>query len=187
MRTHELNLNNPFIRGYYIDPKLCDEIIAASEDTQDKFVAGIKAYKNAALTICNSSIQQRYLNELTSVLEEYKKEFPAVNDKLAAWTLYPEIRIQRYDAGQFYKEYHAEQCGEQWNITRHLAFMTYLHDMQDEGGTEFFHQQLKVKPEQGLTIIWPADWTHLHRGIVSNTEVKYILTGWFVFDTSRWK
>ena len=34
---------------------------------------------------------------------------------------------------------------------------------------------------KGLTLIWPADWTHVHRGIVSASEEKYIITGWFSF------
>ena len=36
-------------------------------------------------------------------------------------------------------------------------------------------------PRKGLTLIWPADWTHLHRGVVSPSEEKYIITGWFDF------
>ena len=64
---------------------------------------------------------------------------------------------------------------------RHLAFMTYLNDVQDEGGTEFYYQRLKSPARKGLTLIWPVDWTHLHRGVVSPTEEKYIITGWFSF------
>ena len=33
----------------------------------------------------------------------------------------------------------------------------------------------------GKILCWPCDWTHTHRGIVSPTETKYILTGWFSF------
>jgi len=29
------------------------------------------------------------------------------------------------------------------------------------------------------TVIWPADFTHTHRGIVSKTQEKYIATGWY--------
>jgi hypothetical protein len=57
--------------------------------------------------------------------------------------------------------------------------MTYLNDITDEGETEFFHQQIKIQPRKGLTLIWPADWTYTHRGITSPTQDKYIITGWF--------
>ena len=59
--------------------------------------------------------------------------------------------------------------------------MTYLNDVENEGETEFYHQKIKVKPQKGLTLIWPADWTHTHRGIASKIDEKYIITGWFSF------
>jgi len=59
--------------------------------------------------------------------------------------------------------------------------MTYLNTVEDGGETEFFHQQRSISPQKGLTVIWPADWTHTHRGVPSPTETKYIITGWFNF------
>ena len=54
--------------------------------------------------------------------------------------------------------------------------MTYL-DSQDEGGeTEFLYYDISVKPIKGLTLIWPAEWSHTHRGNVVKTD-KYIVTG----------
>jgi hypothetical protein len=57
--------------------------------------------------------------------------------------------------------------------------MTYLNTVTDQGGTEFLHQNLTVNAEQGKTLIWPADWTYTHRGVISPTQEKYIITGWF--------
>ena len=54
-------------------------------------------------------------------------------------------------------------------------------DIDDGGGTEFKLQKMKVKAEKGKTIIWPSDWTHTHRGIVSPSKEKYIVTGWWSF------
>jgi hypothetical protein len=61
--------------------------------------------------------------------------------------------------------------------------MTYLNDVNDGGETHFYHQELKVQPRKGLTLIWPADWTYTHRGIASPTEDKYIVTGWYSYHT----
>jgi hypothetical protein len=41
----------------------------------------------------------------------------------------------------------------------------------------FIYQGVITKPRRGLTVIWPADWTHTHRGIPSPTQEKYIVTG----------
>ena len=62
-----------------------------------------------------------------------------------------------------------------------MAFMTYLNTVNKDGETEWFHQKIKIKPEKGLTLIWPSDWTHVHRGIVAKEETKYIATGWFSY------
>jgi hypothetical protein len=81
---------------------------------------------------------------------------------------------------QGFHSWHTERSNARMpNVTRHLVFMTYLNDISDEGETEWKHQGLKVKPEKGLTVIWPADWTYTHRGISSKTETKYITTGWY--------
>jgi hypothetical protein len=56
--------------------------------------------------------------------------------------------------------------------------MTYLNDVESGGETEFLYQNLKIKPQKGLTLIWPTDWTHTHRGIPSMEEEKMIVTGW---------
>ena len=55
--------------------------------------------------------------------------------------------------------------------------MTYLNDVPD-GGTEFLYQQLTIKARKGKTVIWPANYTHPHRGQISHKHEKYIMTGW---------
>jgi hypothetical protein len=57
--------------------------------------------------------------------------------------------------------------------------MTYLNDVKN-GGTEFKYQNLKTEAKEGLTLIWPSDFTHVHRGIIAN-EIKYVITGWYNF------
>ena len=65
-----------------------------------------------------------------------------------------------------------------------------LDDFSDDGGgrirsvvpesgeTEFPMFGLKVQPEKGKTLIWPAEWTHAHFGAVVKKGNKYIITGW---------
>jgi hypothetical protein len=57
--------------------------------------------------------------------------------------------------------------------------MTYLNDVDNGGETGFFYQDLKIKPEKGLTLMWPVAWTHTHKGYPSPNETKYIVTGWY--------
>ena len=66
-------------------------------------------------------------------------------------------------------------------MKRVLAWMFYLNTVTDDGGTYFDNYDLTLNAVEGRCVIWPAYWTHMHRGIVSKTESKYIVTGWFSF------
>ena len=183
MKEHSLNKQNPFIRGYYIDPNICDRIIQEADDRKSEFQSGIKEYEHLVFLSLDQSTYQPYIDSLFGVIEEYKKEFPFCYQTIKRWGLCRDIKIQRYQPGKYYSNWHCENDGGEtrgWG-QRHLVYMTYLNDISDGGGTEFYSQQLTVRPEKGLTLIWPADWTHHHRGVVSNTEEKFIISGWWNF------
>ena len=93
-----------------------------------------------------------------------------------------EHHIQYYKPGGGFKVWHFERG--QANINRMLVYMTYLNDVPDGGGTEWLYQNYKTEAKKGLSVIWPAEWTHTHRGIISQHD-KYIVTGWFnIFPTA---
>jgi hypothetical protein len=126
-------------------------------------------------------VLQAYFTELQKVVEQYIAAFPTCNE-YAAWTIVEQVNIQFYGKGGGFKRYHTERMTALPPYgARHLVFMTYLNDVHDGGGTEFQNQKLVVAARTGLTLIWPADWTHTHRGVVSSSEEKYIITGWFSF------
>ena len=64
---------------------------------------------------------------------------------------------------------------------RFLVWMIYLNTVTDKGGTEFKYLNHTEDAVEGKIIIWPTDFTHTHRGVVSPTQKKYILTGWYSF------
>ena len=122
-----------------------------------------------------------YVEELIAASKKYITQFP-YSEKTGQWGLVELPIIQYYPPGGGYHRWHTERATAVTPMChRHLAFMTYLNDVGDQGETEFFHQKIKVSPKKGLTLIWPADWTYTHRGIASATEEKYIITGWFSF------
>ena len=59
--------------------------------------------------------------------------------------------------------------------------MTYLNDVEN-GGTEFMYQNLISPAKKGLTLLWPAYYTHPHRGQISSKQEKYIATAWYTFN-----
>jgi prolyl 4-hydroxylase len=85
-------------------------------------------------------------------------------------------QIQWYKPGEGFYAWHVDSAYDECD--RALAYITYLNDVTDGGGTEFYHQGHVAAPRKGNTVIFPAVLTHVHRGVVSQTQHKYILTGW---------
>jgi hypothetical protein len=183
-----------FIGAWFIpDLGICDDLIQFFKDHDDKVEGQVgdsgkvdKALKDSVDVIIPPGnfaepIVARYLANLNLVVDEYVKKFRA-SSLVDRWGVTENINIQWYRPMGGYKEWHTERYGKSLpSCHRHLVFMTYLNDVFDEGGTEFYHQKVRVSPRKGLSLIWPADWTHLHRGVVSPTEEKYIITGWLSF------
>tara|TARA_B100001093_G_C26536625_1_gene888354 strand:+ start:136 stop:816 length:681 start_codon:yes stop_codon:yes gene_type:complete len=129
----------------------------------------------------NSSIVE-WKKYLQMCLEEYLKEYTYCNEMTSFYIREP-VNMQHYKPGGGFKTWHFENSSPV-SMTRKLVFMTYLNDVPN-GGTHFYYQDLKSPAKKGLTLIWPADWTHTHRGIVDNENDKYIITGWYSYETDE--
>jgi len=90
------------------------------------------------------------------------------------------FKIQKTKIGGGYHIWHFES-GNRECSNRLLTWILYLNDVQEGGETEFLYQHMRVKPEQGTIVIWPAAFTHTHRGNPPLSNEKYIVTGWTEF------
>ena len=88
-----------------------------------------------------------------------------------------DIKIQKTNIGEGFHEWHCEKASLN-ERNRLLAFMVYLNDVDEGGETEFLYQHKRIKPEKGKLLIWPSQFTHVHRGNTPLSNEKYILTGW---------
>lgn len=85
--------------------------------------------------------------------------------------------MQKTSPGEFY-QWHVDGGPGEFS-KRQLVAIWYLNAAPEQGGeTEFFFQQLSVKPERGMLLLFPPFWTHLHRGNTVGTGTKYIATTW---------
>jgi hypothetical protein len=191
MREHEINKLDQFICAWYLeDTSICDKLIRYHLNAEIKKLGAstggvnknIKDSIDCSLINAPVELVSEYFNNLQFVTNEYIKKYPQCNN-YSAWSLYEGSNIQYYPPGGGYHAWHTERSGASIpEAFRHLVYMTYLNDVTDDGETEFLHQNLKIKPEKGLTVIWPADWTYTHRGVSSKTQEKWIATGWYNFN-----
>ena len=180
---------NFIFTDYIEDLSLCDDIIKFHNESNRKGPGelgpgmirnDLKISTDSALTD-NKELTDRYLKQLKVVVDKYIEKYPFC-DFYNPWDVSIPINIQHYKPGEGFYAWHTERASaKEYNAIRHMAFMTYLNDVTDQGGTEFYHQKYITQARKGLTLIWPVDWTHTHRGVVSPIQEKYIITGWFSF------
>jgi prolyl 4-hydroxylase len=117
-----------------------------------------------------------YLDELFKCYRDYLIQWPFLTS-FAEKVEVGSFNIQRYKTGEHFQQIHSERTSIS-TLHRIFAWMTYLNDVEGGGSTYFNHYDLEVQPKKGLTLIWPAEWTHSHRGNILKSGSKYIITGW---------
>ena len=188
MKEHSLNSANHFIAGWYIDTDIVDELVSDFVSKKQIWVNStntFRGYSSLGSVVISQSVAKAYETELNKCINDYKVKYPDCIPKEghAEWGLIEPYNVQCYDPGSYYSELHCENFGSSDNTAwRTLVFMTYLNDVEEGGETYFSAQDIKVKPKKGLTLIWPAYWTHMHKGIPALTEQKMVTTGWLTYN-----
>jgi hypothetical protein len=130
--------------------------------------------KNEYSEICN-----KINNVLNACMEQYSDYFFTIKQCSAQSDV---IKLQKTSPRGGYHVWHCEATTLE-NCNRILAWTIYLNDIPEgEGETEFLWQGLRVKPKIGTIAIFPAYFTHSHRGNPVYSCDKYIATGWFVLN-----
>jgi len=183
--------DNSFIDGHYIDEKICDDLLKYFKSNKSKWKRGLlgtgldlEKKDSYDLSIDYNRYDEpfkQYRDGLHICLSNYIKKYSYVNN-YEHFNIVDNYNIQYYPPKAGFKVWHFERSAFE-NRHRILTFMTYLNDVKD-GGTEFLYQKLKIPAKKGLTLIWPVDFTHTHKGIVSKTNEKYIVTGWYGYKKS---
>ena len=189
LKEYNLPLNG-MIGGWYISPKICDSLVHIFNVNPDKHRKGVvgphparvdKDVKTSTELVIDPYYQHQtfinYRKALDEIILQYEKKYPEI-EEFSTYGMIESCQIQKYKRGEGFKKWHFERSSKQDN--RCLVFMTYLNNIPD-GGTYFKYQQIKTPAEKGLTLIWPSDFTHTHKGEISNKEEKYIITGWLGF------
>ena len=179
---------NSHIYGEYISENLCDDIINFFNENKSFQKEGV--IDNSIVDKFKKDSIDMYVtfdqNDIFKVYSQHLKHI--VNNYISLYignVLWKDqlnfsstTNIQFYKPNEGFKFWHYER-GPLYS-KRVLVFMTYLNTVFN-GGTHFDYQNITVAAEKGLSLIWPAEFTHKHKGQISPTDNKYIITGWIEY------
>lgn len=121
-----------------------------------------------------------FYKKLTEALLIYSEAFPQV-EELCLGNLdtvsYFNFNIQRTLPGGGFHSWHFEASLGFPN--RFLVWSLNLNDIEEGGELEFKDWSQRIKPKKGSMTLFPAFYTHLHRGNPPLKEEKWIATGWY--------
>ena len=169
---------------------LCDDMVARFENNPDDQYQGrvgsdieenVNLKKTTDLVVTGKDhwqdVQNNLFRSLAMSIQEFSKQFTYFsNFKRFQDSGY---NLQRYQKGEYY-HWHIDADNEALS-SRQLVAIWYLNDVEQGGETDFYHQNISIKPQKGKLVLFPPFWTHQHRAAKIETGVKYIATTWISF------
>lgn len=113
-----------------------------------------------------------------NIYRPYSEKFSILQD-FDAHQIF-DVKLQKTFPGQGYHLWHSEVSGR-LNSNRLLAFSMFLNTVEEGGETEFLYLKKRFSPIKNRMLLWPAGFTHTHRGNPPISGDKYIITGWVEF------
>lgn len=118
-------------------------------------------------------IYKSYSDLCSLALNLYFERFPILRK---GRYFHNNCKFQRTRPGEGFHQWHFENGGDVAH--RKLVTMLYLNDVEAGGETEFLYLHRRIQPRQGRLLVFPAGFTHTHRGNPPLSGDKYILTSW---------
>jgi hypothetical protein len=119
-----------------------------------------------------------FLDRLWKCYEEYTTKYSILEQ--ANKHQVRSMKIQKTLPGEGYHVWHFESDTLE-HSSRLITWGLYLNTVEEGGETEFLYQGLRVSAVEGTLVMWPATYTHVHRGNPPLSGEKYLLTGWIEY------
>ena len=124
-----------------------------------------------------------FLPKIKDTVGDYLKKFSVLSqEKLLIY----DTKAKKIPIGGGFHNWHYENTGLQVSA-RKLVIQLYLNTIEEGGETEFLYINKRIKAEQGRLIIFPAAFTHTHRGNPPIGQDKYIVSTWAVSQDNNWR
>mgnify|MGYP001255954126 FL=1 len=133
--------------------------------------------------LSGDNLSMEFLPKIKDFVDEYLKKFSVLGqEKLLIY----DTKAKKIPVGGGFHNWHYENTGLQVSA-RKLVIQLYLNTIEEGGETEFLYINKRIKAEQGRLIIFPAAFTHTHRGNPPIGQDKYIVSTWAVSQDNNWR
>ena len=121
-----------------------------------------------------SFISQEIIPKFKPCVDEYLQAFSILNEY--KFLMY-DIKVKKIPMGGGFHSWHFETGGIE-NCHRVFVVQLYVNDDFEGGETEFLYQNRREEAVAGDVLIFPAGFTHTHRGNPPLGGHKYLITSW---------
>ncbi len=178
-----------FLVKALIEPELCQKLMALIQQQRQQASILLETVDNQVrsgdmlrlggdspeLTHANQLLIERFAVIQQMLVQVYGIRFPYAEP----------CTLLRYQPGQFYKRHidnillgsRFEEL-EQGLPCRDVSIVGYLNGEFEGGETYFDRQDVKVRPEAGAVLVFPASFTHPHESLPLRQGEKYAFTSW---------
>tara|TARA_B100000424_G_C22937492_1_gene498816 strand:- start:490 stop:1089 length:600 start_codon:yes stop_codon:yes gene_type:complete len=119
-------------------------------------------------------VARKILPKIAPCIDQYLEQFPILG--LRKFLLH-DCKIKKIKCGGGFHAWHYEN-GTVDDARRTFVIQVYLNDDFDGGETEFLYQNKREKASAGDVLIFPCQYTHVHRGNPPIDGDKYLVTSW---------
>ena len=133
--------------------------------------------------LSGDNLSLEFLPKIKDPIDEYLKKFSVLGQENL---LIYDTKAKKIPIGGGFHNWHYENTGLQVSA-RKLVIQLYLNTIDEGGETEFLYINKRIKAEQGRLIIFPAAFTHTHRGNPPIGQDKYIISTWAVSQDNGWQ
>ena len=133
--------------------------------------------------LSGDNLSMEFLPKIKDFVDEYLKKFSVLGqEKLLIY----DTKAKKIPVGGGFHNWHYENTGLQVSA-RKLVIQLYLNTIEEGGETEFLYINKRIKAVKGRLIIFPAAFTHTHRGNPPIGQDKYIVSTWAVSQDNGWR
>lgn len=148
-----------------------------TEFVSDKFLFSSTFFhcEDPQIVRMTKDLSDYFYQALDFCLDRYRMKYNIL-DGLHSWGVF-DLKFQKTAPMQGFHGWHYENVTK-LSCSRKLVIQLYLNDVNEGGETEFLYYPKRINAEKGKLLIWPAGFTHTHRGNAPLKDNKYIITSW---------